>query len=64
MRECWKELPDNRPTFSDLVTTISTSLEAIAGYLDLTVVPLIPSGNSKSGSYHVTVTVTDEDNDN
>ena len=47
MKECWEELPDNRPTFSDLVTTISASLEAIAGYMDLILsssVPLTPPG--------------------
>jgi serine/threonine protein kinase len=34
MCECWRETPDGRPTFSDLVSTISARLEAIAGYLD------------------------------
>jgi len=58
------DLPDKRPTFSELVTTISTSLEAIAGYLDFTAVPQTPDGNSESGSYHVNVTVADEDGDN
>ena len=64
MKQCWMELPDKRPNFSKLVTTISTSLEAIAGYLDLTVSPLTPAGNSESGSHHVTVTIADEDGDN
>ena len=45
MKVCWKELPDKHPTFSELVTTISTILEAIAGYLDLTLTPLTPAGN-------------------
>jgi len=49
MKECWKELPDKRPTFSELVTTISTSLEAIAGYLDFTAAPFTADGNVGSG---------------
>ena len=35
MSDCWV-VPDKRPTFSDLVTTLSTALEGIAGYLDFT----------------------------
>ena len=32
---CWNGVPEKRPTFSELVTAISTSLEGMAGYLDL-----------------------------
>ena len=35
MLECWKENPDERPTFSQLVVTISSQLEGMAGYLDV-----------------------------
>ena len=34
MCECWSEHPDGRPTFSDLVSTISERLEGLAGYMD------------------------------
>ena len=35
MTECWQEEPEKRPTFSEVVTVISTILEGMAGYLDL-----------------------------
>ena len=35
MLECWKENPDERPTFSQLVVTISSQLEGLGGYLDM-----------------------------
>ena len=63
MKECWKELPDKRPAFSELVTTISTSLEAIAGYLDFTATPLTPAGHFDDGYDHLMVTITDVDDD-
>lgn len=40
MRDCWKELPTERPAFSELVRTTSSMLGNIAGYLDLTAAPL------------------------
>ena len=35
MLECWKENPEDRPTFSQLVSSISSQLEGMAGYLDV-----------------------------
>ena len=32
---CWEANPDNRPAFSELVCTISTLLERIAGYMPI-----------------------------
>lgn len=40
MRDCWRDLPNERPAFTDLVTTISAMVGEIAGYLDLTATPL------------------------
>ena len=37
---CWNGVPEKRPTFSELVTVISTSLEGMTGYLDLISPPL------------------------
>lgn len=36
--ECWQEDPDERPTFSHLVSSISSQLESMAGYLDVNTV--------------------------
>ena len=55
MRKCWQEMPDKRPFFSDLVTTISTTLENIAGYLDFTAVPLTPSAVCGSSYDHLQI---------
>ena len=35
MLNCWDTDPAQRPTFSELVATLSTLLEASAGYLTL-----------------------------
>ena len=33
--QCWAKQPDERPSFNDVVATISTYTEIIAGYLDI-----------------------------
>ena len=43
MKRCWQEKPEQRPPFSELVAVISTSLEGMSGYLDLTTQPLAPA---------------------
>lgn len=35
MLKCWAKLPAQRPTFSELVNTLSSSLSSKAGYLDV-----------------------------
>ena len=35
MLDCWKEDPKDRPTFSQLVSSISSQLEGMTGYLDV-----------------------------
>ena len=35
MLKCWDSEPQSRPTFSDIVTSLSQSLEAMADYLDI-----------------------------
>ena len=37
MGQCWEREPEKRLTFSELVTVISSSLEDMSGYLDLTI---------------------------
>ena len=34
---CWDEQPEKRPSFSELVVTIATMMEAVGGYLSLNV---------------------------
>ena len=34
---CWDEQPEKRPSFSKLVVTIATMMEAVGGYLSLNV---------------------------
>ena len=36
MMSCWDKEQEKRPAFSELVTDISTILEGMAGYLELT----------------------------
>ena len=40
MQKCWKEEPHKRPDFSKLVVTISLTLEAMAGYMNLSTTSL------------------------
>ena len=35
MLKCWDTEPQSRPTFSDIVISLSQSLEAMADYLDI-----------------------------
>ena len=35
MLQCWEFDPKNRPTFSNLVQSLSQSLETMAGYMDI-----------------------------
>jgi len=56
MMECWKKLPDMRPTFLELVTTLSTCLEGITDYLEISItVPEDSAGKCSSGYDHLSV---------
>ena len=36
MLQCWDSQPENRPTFSNIVGSLSQFLEAMADYLEIT----------------------------
>ena len=35
MQTCWLSLPDNRPTFSELVSTMEDMLSTVSDYLEM-----------------------------
>ena len=35
MLKCWQGAPEERPTFSELVSLLSQTLESLAGYMDV-----------------------------
>lgn len=45
MMSCWAKQPNERPCFSDIVTTISNYTEAIAGYLEVNFSPFSSTYN-------------------
>ena len=50
MMTCWKENPDKRPTFDELVNTISSILKPLADYMDFSDV-YCKENNTKEGKY-------------
>ena len=48
MKQCWKTTPEDRPTFKELCSTLSKSIERIAGYLQIGYNPFMGDmGNGK-----------------
>ena len=45
MMKCWAKQPDGRPSFSDIVISISKYTEVIAGYLDINFNPFKSTDN-------------------
>ena len=45
IQSCWEELADKRPSFSELVVDIDSTLESMAGYMDLNVLSIYTSEN-------------------
>jgi len=42
MRKCWRANPAERPTFSELTSTLDRLLRSVAGYVELTMT--LPAG--------------------
>lgn len=57
MKSCWQLLPDDRPTFSEIINRFEQILQSSADYLDLTqdfvnnATYLQPSQGKYSGGY-------------
>ena len=49
MLQCWVTEPKSRPTFSDLVSSLSQSLEAMVGYMDVGAFGQVDTMASESG---------------
>ena len=48
MFNCWKEQPEKRPSFAELVPTLTTLLEDIAAYMDFSV---LQASNEQAVNY-------------
>ncbi len=49
--QCWRKDPEERPLFKDLVQLLSTMLEQIAGYVDLSILSSHRHTSVSSGDY-------------
>ena len=49
MLQCWEMERKSRPTFSDLVSSLSQSLEAMVGYMDVGAFGQVDTMASESG---------------
>lgn len=61
MTSCWAKDPENRPSFSDIVTIISNYTEAIAGYLDINFNPFESSNITVSNAAAAVPITSDPD---
>ena len=58
---CWCESADKRPPFSKLVVDITTSLEAIAGYIDFSCVSVLDKKEEEEAHSYDRLAKQDED---
>ena len=63
MMNCWIKLPDERPSFRDVVSTISDYTELIAGYLDISCYNPFESTYTSIGSNTAATESLDNDRD-
>ena len=63
MMNCWTKLPDERPSFCDVVSTISDYTELVAGYLDISCYNPFESTYTSIGSNTAATESLDNDRD-
>ena len=63
MQQCWRTKPEDRPTFEELVASISPILEAVAGYteLSMTLAATTGEGQKQEAVAHIYPEQRDED---
>ena len=64
MMNCWNKQPEKRPSFSDIVITVSKYTEVVAGYLDINFNPFTSTHDQPSNETTNAATVPESpDND-
>ena len=63
MMKCWERLPDERPSFADVVSTVSSYTELVAGYIDLSGYNPFESTYTLLGSYTLSGANASSDSD-
>ena len=54
MQKCWRADPAERPTFSELASSLDRLLQSVAGYLELSMT--LPAGEIEPEQAHVETT--------
>ena len=63
MMKCWEKSPDERPSFADVVSAVSSYTELVAGYIDLSGYNPFESTYTLLGSYTLSGANASSDSD-